>query len=147
MKTNKNAVVGEICLYGTLRAGAGYLARLADGRLLGDGELHEGRGFTEAVWLACLDIREAGVTAGKVWVYASCGGRKALCDLNHPGYYGDLKWETAEPAAVVTVNDAENTVTIATPDGKVALKCEETESFTYNDPERGPITVRVYDAK
>ena len=53
MKTQTQKIVAEICLYGTHVAGAGWLAQLADGALLGDGEPRTGRTFTDAVWLAC----------------------------------------------------------------------------------------------
>lgn len=94
-------VVAEICLYGTTQHGAGWLARTSDGALLGDGELRQGRSFTEAVWLACdAVLRVYGACGGrprngKVRVFAPGGERMADADINHPGYYGDLKWQSA----------------------------------------------------
>ena len=99
----KNELVAEICLYGTTQHGAGWLARLADGRLLGDGELSQARGMTAAVWQAQDAIEAAGVTSGRVRVFAA-GGRMMADDyLTHRAYFGDLKWT---PAVMLTVDVA-----------------------------------------
>jgi len=94
-KTQLYKLVADICLYGNHTIGAGYLVQLTDGRLLGDGEPKAGRSFTEAVWLACRDVCEAGISAGLVRVFAPGGQRMADTDLNHPGYFGNLKWQPA----------------------------------------------------
>ena len=96
-------LVGEICLYGNMSIGAGWLATTADGKLLGDGEPRQGRSFTEAVWLACDALRTAGAAVGKVRVFAAGGERMADTDINHPGYYGSLSWV---PATVLVISAA-----------------------------------------
>lgn len=101
MASKTKKLVAEICLYGTQQAGAGWLAQLPGGKLLGDGTLRQGRSFTAALWLACEAVRESiGHTSGLVRVFAAGGERMADADLSRPGYYGDLKWQ---PATVYVV--------------------------------------------
>lgn len=95
---SKKALVGEICLYGTRHTGAGWLARVGaslDGHLIGDAEPNPDHTFTEAVWMACDALRNAGIKAGMVRVFESGGKNCADTDINNPGYYGDLKWVPA----------------------------------------------------
>jgi hypothetical protein len=94
MKT-KNAVVAEILLYGSQYA-AGWLVKLPGGRMLGDGEPQEGRSYNTALWLACGEIREAGITSGQAEVYEATGRFMALCYVANPPYYGDLEWKPAK---------------------------------------------------
>lgn len=92
---------GEICLYGTHRHGAGWLAKAADGALLGDGELSPRRSFTEAVYAACEALRLRALPGCRLaYVYEPSGRLRAEVDVNRPGWYGDLKWSPA-PAYVV----------------------------------------------
>lgn len=100
-RTNNAAkTIGEICLYGGNAATgskSGWLATigpLTDGRMLGDGEPHY-YGLTEAVWAACEALRESGIQRGNAWVFAPGGKLRALVDINHPAYYGQLQWEAA----------------------------------------------------
>jgi hypothetical protein len=104
-------LVAEICLYGNRSIGAGWLARTRDNTLLGDGEPREGRSFTEAVWQACDAIYHNRSLCGKirpgtgtVRVFAAGGALMADTDLNHPGYFGDLKW--TEATMLVVDSDA-----------------------------------------
>jgi hypothetical protein len=108
MKKTNAAIVAEICLYGNgpTGCGAGWLAKLTDGVIFGTGEPKSGRGFTEAVWLALEEIRAKGVNSGRVNLYASCGNRKAVIDVNFTGYYGDIKWGVA-PVYVVSASEIE----------------------------------------
>jgi hypothetical protein len=97
--TRKTKVVAEICLYGGSDA-AGWLAnpinpRPDDGHMLGDGEPHGGRCLTEAVELACDALRKSGVSCGHAYVYRPDGKARAEIDINHPGYFGDMRWRPA----------------------------------------------------
>lgn len=92
-KTNKH--VADVCLYGTSQIGAGWIAQGEGQAMIGTGEPISARGFTEAVWLACDALRESGIKAGMVRVFAAGGERMAFCDINHPPYYGNLKWQPA----------------------------------------------------
>lgn len=101
-----NTIVAEICLYGNgiLGCGSGFIATILDNRRnngeanpqYGNGEPVAGYTHTQALWAACDAVRRAGYQFGKVWVYQPGGMMKAVADLNHPGYYGDLKWQAAE---------------------------------------------------
>ncbi len=99
-KTTK--LVAEICLYGNgaFDVGYGWLARLADGTLLGDGEPRPTVMKTDCIFRACDAISATGLTGGLVRVFSPGGGMMADTDLNHPGYFGDLKWQ---PATVYVV--------------------------------------------
>lgn len=101
MASQKNRPVAEVCLYGTSRIGAGWIAQ-TDAGLLGNGEPKAERGFTEAVFQAVSEIleRQPGLK-GTLAIFAPGGERVAYADLNHPGYYGDLKWA---PAPVYTID-------------------------------------------
>lgn len=89
-------VVAEICLYGTSAIGAGYLhVHRGSVRPEGSHEPKQGRSFTEAVWLACDELRAAGVTSGAVRVFAPGGEHVAVIDIgSHVPTYGDMKFET-----------------------------------------------------
>lgn len=102
----KVKLVAEICLYGNSAVGAGWLVRMHDGRMLGDGAPKAGRSNTEAVWLAVDAIRTAmpAPLFATARVYAPSGCLCADVDLRHVGYYGDLKWL---PAAVYAISAAE----------------------------------------
>ena len=93
--------VAEICLYGNHETGAGWLARTADGAMLGDGEPRVGRSNTEAVWQACDEVRRSYAPSKRlphqttVRIFAPGGRRMADTTLGNPGYFGDLKWQAA----------------------------------------------------
>ena len=91
----KVKVVADICLYGTRDIGIGWLAQVIGGKLLGNGEPIRNQTSTEAVWLACHAINYDGISSGRVRIFAPRGEKMAVADLNHPGYYGDLKWQAA----------------------------------------------------
>lgn len=93
----------EICLYGTHRYGTGWLAVTEDGRMFGDGELVKEQTFTDAVWLACDKLRQAGVK-GTVRVFASGGERYADFNISYPPYFGDLQWNRAPMYTVAGVS-------------------------------------------
>ena len=102
MSSRSSAPVAELCLYGTSVTGAGYLVRTADGRLFGDGEPRQTRSFTDAIWLACDALCQAGIV-GRVVVYRPDGLRMAFTDVARPASYGALVWE---PAPVYVLTDA-----------------------------------------
>ena len=111
MAKRNAAVVGEVCLYGSIHA-AGFLAA-GNGlpKLLGDGEAVEGRGFTSTVFAACRALGYAFEAAGRdrcepadVWVYEPTGQRRARTSLWWPTYFGKLEWE---PAPQLTISVAE----------------------------------------
>jgi hypothetical protein len=102
--SKKNQTVAEICLYGTSRIGAGWIATLADGRMIGNGEPVTDRCFTSACWLAADAIRAAGYDCGKVRIYAAGGERMADADINHVPYFGNLEWK---PAIQYTIDAAQ----------------------------------------
>lgn len=87
--------VASICLYGNDDIGTGYLAHIA-GRegLIGDGEPTAGICTTESIGRAQRQLREAGVTRGRVRIY-SLGGRyfaDVPMERSFP-CYGDLRWK------------------------------------------------------
>lgn len=116
MKTLKTQLVAEICLYGNRETGAGWLARMEDGALLGNGEPKAGRSNTEAVWRACDQIgRVLGMCGGRprnatVRVFASGGDLMADTSLTNPATFGDLKWVPAT-VYVVSAEAIEQTAT------------------------------------
>ena len=91
----------EICLYGNRDTGAGWIAAFA-GRVTGDGVPQSRRSFTEAVWLGAAALRELGA-AGSVAIYAPGGEKVSLAALDHVPSFGDLRWQLAQPAAVISV--------------------------------------------
>jgi len=104
MAKQTTKIVAEICLYGNGAADVGYgwLARLSDGAMLGNGEPRPGRSQTDCLWQACDHVRRLRTMAaqpkpwtGTVRVFAPGGKLMADTDLNHPGYFGDLKWQPA----------------------------------------------------
>jgi hypothetical protein len=99
----KNELVAEICLYGASHCGSGWLVRLPDGRMFGDGELVKDRGMTAAVWQAQDAIEAAGVKSGRVRVFAAGGQMMADDYLTHRAYFGDLKWV---PATMLVIEAA-----------------------------------------
>lgn len=102
MTSKAKKLVGEICLYGTRETGAGWLVRLADGKMLGDGEPVAWRTFSDAIYQACAAVMDAGIKAGTVRIFEPRGQLMAEADLNHPGYFGEQKWQIA-PVFVIDV--------------------------------------------
>ena len=104
-KAMEESVVADVCLYGTRDVGAGWLVEMnpaytldSTGKtMLGDGEPNAMRGFTEAIYQACHAVRLAmgGMSYGMVRIYEPNGKMMALASVNHPGYFGDLKWSAA----------------------------------------------------
>lgn len=99
--------VAEICLYGTSMIGFGWLAQTRDGAMLGDGEPKGNRTATECVCIACGQLlRLFGAAGGrpasgsKVRVFAAGGLQYTDVDLRHPGYFGDFKWQPAQPVVI-----------------------------------------------
>lgn len=98
-KKDSTTVVADLCLYGTIWTGAGWLARTTDGRMFGDGELRDGRTFTEACWMAAGAMESAGVR-GMIRVFAPGGERMAVVPLHAVPCFGDMVWM---PAVVYTI--------------------------------------------
>jgi hypothetical protein len=108
------AIVADICLYGThdSRVGAGYYGLIADGRRFGTGDPEPGRIFTEAIFLACGELRARGIDRGLVRIFDTGGMRMATIDVGRwIPCYGDMRWEQA-PAYVL---NAETLVAAAEP--------------------------------
>lgn len=107
-KTTPAKLAAEICLYGTMTAGSGWLAIIHGrqvGRYLGDGELAAGRSMTEAIWLAADELRAAGVTEGLVRIFMPGGERCADVELGeHIPNFGSLAWK---PAPTIMISAAE----------------------------------------
>jgi hypothetical protein len=102
-------LVAEICLYGTHATGAGWIAAAhRDGvrHLLGDGAIHRGRAFTEAVWMACGALEAVGVKCGTVAIFAPGGERVAYATLGYVPCFGDLPWDVA-PAVKISAAQVE----------------------------------------
>lgn len=92
-----NLPVAEICLYGTSQTGAGFYALADTGQRFGTGTPIAHRSFTEAVWDACDELRAAGVTSGKVRIFAPGGERFAVVEIGeHVPNYGSLSFEAVE---------------------------------------------------
>ena len=91
-------ICGSICLYGSHRCGFGWLAHVGpltrETKMLGDGEPAAEVGATGAMWAACEALRKDGAR-GSVEVFEPSGKLRAVCDVDRPGYFGDLKWEAA----------------------------------------------------
>jgi hypothetical protein len=100
------AIVAEICLYGRHSddvgnpIGHGFIARTRDGRSLGDGECHAGRGATSALWLALDELEKVLPRDGRVLVFAPGGLLVAETTIGARRYFGDLKWEAAPVLAI-----------------------------------------------
>lgn len=98
-------VVAEITFYGTRQTGAGFLAYAAGRKIAGSGDPVQGRGFTDALFLAVQALNDAGIVDGFVAVYEPSGLKMALIDLAFTvPYYGDLAWLPA-PVYVLSVTD------------------------------------------
>lgn len=98
--------VAEICLYGNMEVGAGWIVSIANGTkcglLLGDGDPVKDRPMTAAVWLAVEAIKEKGVVKGTVRIFMAGGARCADVELSKPiPYFGELPW-TAAPVYMVS---------------------------------------------
>lgn len=91
-----------ICLYGNWDIGFGYIAVLGD-KTFGDGEPVKFRSCTDCVWLACEELIAAGFD-GLVEIYAAGGERRAVSHVRKVGYFGNLKWERAEPLVIQMVD-------------------------------------------
>lgn len=105
----KNQIIADVCLYGTQKIGAGWIAQTNDGRLIGDGEPQTDLSFTEAIFLAADALQEDGHQRGLLRVFAPGGERMAVTNLEMPGYYGSLRWGPAEqyvidPDALIAAN-------------------------------------------
>ena len=102
MKTTTKKSGASVCIYGTSRIGSGYIASTADGRMFGDGTPRASRTATSALWLACDELRAAGVK-GLVAVHidAACGPMVALTDVSRPESFGRLDWKAA-PVYVIS---------------------------------------------
>ena len=104
MKTANKQPVAHVCMYGNSQIGAGWIAQLTDGRLLGNGEPRTHLGFTAALQLAKDAIKTAGVLYGTIRVFMTGGHRMADINLNKFEYYGEIKWV---PAAMLEVRTAD----------------------------------------
>jgi hypothetical protein len=99
--------IAEVCFYGTMQTGAGWLARVLDRKagnvpswstgLIGTGEPAQGRDFTQALWSALEALLAAGLADGPVAVFEPAGELMATVSLETRPWpcYGDLKWGQA----------------------------------------------------
>jgi hypothetical protein len=100
---------GAVHLYGNRAVGAGWIVgyRAADGSaaMLGDGEPKEGRTFNDALREACDALVDVGVQ-GRIAVHMDLpsGPRRAVVDVRHPPYFGQLEWG---PGVVLTISAEE----------------------------------------
>jgi len=114
-KSNNRIVAAEICLYGTTRHGAGYIAAVhhKDGSqsMHGDGSIREGRTFTDALILARMDLVDAGCKPNtRLAVHMDRPNGTPMVARLTVGtvrYAGDLRWTVAEPAVVITADQVE----------------------------------------
>jgi len=112
-KSNNQITAAEICLYGTTTHGAGYIAAVhfADGTqaMHGDGEIRQGRTFTDALILARMDLMDAGCKPNtKLAVHMDrVDGTPmvAVLTLGAVRYAGELRWTVAEPAVVIEAEE------------------------------------------
>ena len=90
MARKSTKLVGEVCLYGASGHGFGYIARLENGRMFGDGELHKSRSCTAAMWHG-LDAIKADTKKGIVRVYLPGGQRMGEVQIeSHWPTIGDM---------------------------------------------------------
>lgn len=142
-KTKKNAVVGEVCLYGTREARFGFLASGAewsDARRAGDGELRYGS-MTDAILEACFALRPLVGNAGLIRVYAPGGEICATTRIDRPGYAGDLAWEAA-PVLVLEVE-----ALIAAAKAQDAEAAEDQDRIARGDSAADAREVRFYEER
>jgi hypothetical protein len=107
--TTTTTRTAEVCLYGAASCGHGYLARIQgrDG-FFGDGTPHADRGATDALWLALIDLRDAGFR-GQVTVHAPGGERSASLELDGRRgrgtlpTFGDLRWSATPVVYAIDV--------------------------------------------
>jgi len=116
MRSGKKAgLVGEVAIYGKSGGPSAAIASWKEGgetktKAIGYGGQFGERlmlgSLTEALWLACAALREAGIQKGKIAVHIQVGeaGLMAAADVNHPGYFGDLKFG---PGPVYVISGAE----------------------------------------
>ena len=98
------AVVGEVCLYGTAKVGHGYIARRAVTGTMLSLEISEERSATGALWLGLQAVVGGGERIGRVNIHIDTAAGvplMAVVDLAKPfPYFGDLKW-TGAPVYVI----------------------------------------------
>jgi len=106
--------IADVCMYGIRETGAGWLAQIADGTLLGDGTPKPGMDFTTALWKACEHVRlhardSEAFVRGRVRVFEPGGKRVAEFDVAYPPWYGSLVWEDA-PTMNLTAHEVVSAV-------------------------------------
>ncbi len=95
-------VVAEVCIFGTSQVGFGWITRLADGRMFGDGEPKKDRSATSALWLGMGVI---GAVRGVVLVNMdTLDGRplQAKVDALARPTFGALQWEAGPVFTIST---------------------------------------------
>jgi hypothetical protein len=103
-------LLAEICLYGNMEVGAGWLVRTHDGKMAGTGEPRQTadgpESFTVAVYKACLWLRDNGYKSGDVRIFAPGGRKMAEMPVQSFRYYGAIKWKAA-PVLEISAEDIE----------------------------------------
>ena len=113
MKRNAK-VVGSVAIYGTSRVGHGFIAVLGagiGGPMFGDGLPLPEHSATDALFRGVERLRRAGATSGVVEVYRQEWPSRsfvARTRVEAPAYFGDLKWEEAPPAVVISAEEIES---------------------------------------
>lgn len=124
MASKAKSPAAEICLYGNRETGAGYLARIASepGKFYGTGDPVRGRSFTEAIFLADIELREAGLpNKSAIRIFAPGGERYADVKSAAIPCYGALDWKDAAKFAFVLPVEA---ICTGDPENAADCRCE-----------------------
>ncbi len=98
MKRSTKAIA-EVCLYGAMGHGYGWLATFGR-ELLGDGELRHDSA-SSAMWTAFTALSQSGIHCGPCNVFAPGGKLVAIVHLHKTWpTFGDLKWQPAVQYAI-----------------------------------------------
>lgn len=101
--TLAQTLVAQVCLYGARHCGFAYYAvipsRELKTRFVGEGGWNADHGvsgslqsLTECVYLACDDLRRAGVTDGLVRIFEPSGERYCDVPVSRPPAVGAMTW-------------------------------------------------------
>jgi hypothetical protein len=95
-KSNKSdAIVADVCLYGTREIGTGFIYSTPEGTRGGDGVPRSHIDLTMGILCAMNELRAAGIRDGKIRIFAPGGKFMAIVGLNQFVYYGNLTWQPA----------------------------------------------------
>ena len=107
----KFKLAASVCLYGARSAGFDYLGETPDGSLWGmpSPDAFRFTSVTAALMAFRADLRDRGISAGTVRVFAPGGERYADHVLGSGAFYfGSLEWKSALPAVTLSAEEVCN---------------------------------------